>query len=441
MSVDPRRSALALLVQVLVPCLAATAARAHDLAPAPPAAGPILLRGGDLYTVAAGVLEDHDLLIVDGRIAAIGASLTAPEGAEVVDVAGRRVYPGLVALQSTLGLVEIGAVRATVDTTEIGELTPEVAAQVAWNPDSELLPTVRANGIAVVQATPGGGDGLLGGRSFVVRLDGWTREDAGLRATWGQQLRWPRPRRPAADDDEEGPSRAAGDDRIGALERAFDRALAYDRARTADAKTPVDVRWEALRPVVAGREPLFVVAEGAAEIGAALELTGRRALRMVLVGGAEAGEHAERLAERDVPVVLGATHRLPFRPDAPYDDPYTLAARLVASGVEVAFALPGASWDTRNLPFQAGTAIAFGLAPDAALRALTLAPAGIAGVADRLGSLEVGKEATLVVSDGDLLDPLTQKVTHLFVRGREVDLDHRHRRLYEKYKQRLTSTR
>jgi imidazolonepropionase-like amidohydrolase len=436
MSVEPRRRA-ARILGLLV--LAAAAATGHDLAPAPPAAGPILLRGGDLYTVAAGVLEGRDLLIVDGRIAAIGAGLAAPDGATVVDVTGRRVYPGLVALQSTLGLVEIGAVRATVDTAEIGDLTPEVAAHVAWNPDSELLPTVRANGIAVVQATPGG-DGLLGGRSFVVRLDGWNREDAGLRATWGQQLRWPRPPRPWEDDDE-GPRRPSGEDRIAALERAFDRAAAYDRARTADAKTPVDVRWEALRPVVAGREPLFVLAEGTAEIGAALELTGRRGLRMVLVGGAEAGDHAARLAERRIPVVLGTTHRLPYRADAPYDDPYTLASRLAAAGVEIAFAMPGASWDTRNLPFQAGTAIAFGLAPDAALRALTLAPAAIAGVDDRLGSLEVGKEATLVVSDGDLLDPLTQKVTHLYVRGREVDLDHRHRRLYEKYRQRLAPTR
>ena len=436
MAADRRPLRRRRIAPLAILAFAARAAFAHDLAPAPPA-GPILLRGGDLYTVSSGVLAGHDLLVVDGRIAAIGAGLAAPEGATVVDVAGQRVYPGLVALQTTLGLVEIGAVRATVDSAEIGEIAPEVAAHVAWNPDSELLPTVRANGVAVVQATPGGNDSLLAGRSFVVRLDGWTREDAGVRATWGQQLRWPRARR-AADDDDEGPSRGAGEDRIAVLERAFDRAAAYDRARAADAKTAVDVRWEALRPVVAGREPLFVVAEGAAEIGAALEFTARRGLRMVLVGGAEAGEHAARLAERRIPVVLGTTHRLPFRADAAYDDPYTLASRLVAAGVEVAFAMPGASWDVRNLAFQAGTAIAFGLAPDAALRALTLAPAGIAGVADRLGSLEVGKEATIVVSTGDLLDPLTQKVTHLLIQGREVNLDNRHRRLYEKYRRRLT---
>ena len=439
MSAETRRPVAVALGFVLGAGFAAAAA-AHDVAPARPAAQPILLRGGDLHTVSGGVLARTDLLVVDGRIAAIGEGLTAPTGAKVVDVSGQRVYPGLVALQSTLGLVEIGAVRATVDSAEIGDVTPEAAAHVAWNPDSELLPTVRANGVAVVQATPGGGDGKLAGRSFVVRLDGWTKEDAGLRATWGQQLRWPSARRGGDDDDEES-ERAPRPDRLAELERAFDLALAYDRARTAESDSTVDVRWEALRPVVTGSEPLFVVAEEAREIAAALDFAERRALRMVLVGGAEAGEVAERLAARRVPVVLGPTHRLPRRIDAPYDDPYTLAARLVAKGVEIAFSLPGASWDTRNLPFQAGTAIAFGLAPEAALRALTLAPAEIAGVADRLGSLEVGKEATLVVSAGDLLDPLTQKITHLLIRGREVTLDNRHRRLFEKYDQRLEPTR
>lgn len=342
----------------------AAAVRAHDIPPAS-AAGPLLLAGGDLYTVASGVLPGHDLLIVDGRIAAIGVGLALPEGARRIDVSGQRVYPGLVALQSTLGLVEIDAVRATVDTTEIGEIAPEAAAHVAWNPDSEILPTVRAHGIAVAQTAPRprfGAPALLSGRSFVVRLDGWTREDAGLRATWGLQLTWPAaaPRRGFGGDPPPDDFTERRRERLARLERSFDEALAHHLRRTADPSAPLDLRWEAMRPVLAGEEPLFVQAEDAREIAEALDFAARRALRLVLVGGAEA-----------------------------------------------------------------------------ALRAVTATAAELAGVGDRLGTLEVGKEGTVVVSRGDLLDPLTQRVTHLVIAGREVDLDHRHRRLYEKYSRRL----
>lgn len=419
----------------------AAAVRAHDIPPAS-AAGPLLLAGGDLYTVASGVLPGHDLLIVDGRIAAIGVGLALPEGARRIDVSGQRVYPGLVALQSTLGLVEIDAVRATVDTTEIGEIAPEAAAHVAWNPDSEILPTVRAHGIAVAQTAPRprfGAPALLSGRSFVVRLDGWTREDAGLRATWGLQLTWPAaaPRRGFGGDPPPDDFTERRRERLARLERSFDAALAHHLRRTADPSAPLDLRWEAMRPVLAGEEPLFVQAEDAREIAEALDFAARRALRLVLVGGAEAGELAERLAAADVPVVVGATQRLPHRRESPYDEPFALPARLAAAGVRFALAMPGESWATRGLPFQAGQAIAFGLDPEAALRAVTATAAELAGVGDRLGTLEVGKEGTVVVSRGDLLDPLTQRVTHLVIAGREVDLDHRHRRLYEKYSRRL----
>ncbi len=422
---------------------AAPPALAHDQAPAPAQRGPVLLRGGELHTVSGGVLAGHDLLFDGGRIVAIGRALEPPAGARVIELAGARVYPGLIALQTTLGLVEISAARATVDTTESGDSTPEVAAHVAWNPDSELLPTVRAHGITTVQSTPTSerARGLFAGRSFVVHLDGWNKEDAGLRLAWGQQLRFPAAGvrsgwgAPPAKEQKE----RAAQERL-ALERELDQAEAYLQARGGEPEGgagQVDLRRAALAPIVTGEEPLFVLADDGREIGQALDFAERRGLSIVIVGGAEADLHAERLAARQVPVVLGNTHRLPFRADSDWDAPYTLAARLHAAGVRIAFAMPGASWDVRNLPFQAGHAIAYGLPAEAALAALTLVPAEIAGVAHRMGSLEVGKEATLVVSRGDLLDPLTQRVTHLFITGREIDLDHRHKRLERKYRQRL----
>lgn len=421
--------------------LVPTVAVATDIVPAAPRDRPLLLRGAEVHTISAGVLANHDVLIgVDGRIEAIGAGLDAPADAEVIDLAGQMVMPGFIALQTTLGITEISAVRASVDTTEIGDVTPEAAAHLAWNPDSEIIPTVRRVGIAVAQVAPtaGFGGGLFKGSTAVLRLDGWTKEDAALRLSWGQQLRWPASavrQRWNAPPEEEQKKRMKQEREK--LELTLDAAFAYHHSRTQEESFPVDVSLEALRPIVAGEQPLFILADDSRQIAEALELTARRGLKMVLVGGAEAEVHASTLAARGIPVVLGAVHGLPYRDDHAYDAPYTLPARLAAAGVSFGFSKVGASWDARNVPFQAGHAIGFGLDRDTALRALTLDAAKILGVDDKLGSIEVGKEATLVVGHGDFLDPLRHHVTMLLISGRSVDLDSRHERLYRKYDERL----
>lgn len=419
----------------------ATALPAHDQVPASVQKEPILLRNGILHTASRGVLANQDLLLVAGKIAALGRNLEAPPGTREIDLAGAHVYPGLIALQTTLGLVEIEAVRATVDTVEIGSSTPEAEAHVAYNPDSEILPTVRAHGIAVAQVAPGLGrssGGRFGGSTFVTRLDGWTKEDSGYRLRWGQQLRWPAAgvRTSFFAPPAEQQRKAAREDRE-ALERELAAAREYLASRKGGYPGAIDLRWEALRGVLEKGEPLFVVAEDAREIGDALDFAERWSVRVVIVGGAEADRHSGRLRELDVPVVIGETHRVPLRDDSAWDAPYSLPRRLHDAGVRIALAMPGKFWDVRNLPFQAGQAVAFGLDPEVALRSVTLEPARILGLEDRLGSLDVGKDATLVVSRGNLLDPLTQRVTHLFLDGREVDLDHRHKRLERKYRERI----
>lgn len=426
---------------VLSLALVSESARCHDQLPAQPQREPILLRGGTLHTVTRGVLENHDLLLAEGKIAALGRALQPPPGARVVELNGALVYPGLIALQTTLGLAEIEAVRATVDTVETGDSTPEVEAHVAFNPDSEVIPTVRSQGIAVAQVSPGFGRfrGGFGGSSFVVRLDGWTKEDAGYRLRWGQQLFWPEPMGmrnpfgpPRSDD------RKALRESLNALEKELQAAREYLSSRRANpAAGSADLRWEGLRGVLEKGEPLFIVAETAEGIGQALDLLEREKLRGVIVGGFEAETHAKRLRQLDIPVVVGSTHRVPFREDMAWDAAYTLPARLDRAGVRVALAMPARFWDVRNLPFQVGQAVAFGLDPEVGLRAVTLEPARILGLESRLGSLEVGKDATLVVSLGNLFDPLTQRVTHLFLDGREVDLDNRHKRLERKYRERI----
>lgn len=410
---------------------------AHDLAPGTVQERPVLLRGGDLYTVADGVLPATDLLFEAGRITAIGRDLAVPPDAEVIDVAGQRVYPGLIAPQTTLGLVEIGAVRATRDLAEVGPLTPEAAAHVAFNPDSELIPTVRSHGVTTVQVVPQGR--LLAGRPMLVHLDGWTKEDAALRLAHGVQLAWPS----AAGGGFQAPPpevrqrRAEAERRL--LEQAFAEAWAYHGARRAGAGAGFDLRWEALAPVLAGEEPLFVVADDRRDIAEAVAFARQQGVRMVLVGGAESYRVTGLLKENDVPVILGGTTELPLRAGDDYDLPYKLPRLLAEAGVRFCLAQPGASWAARNLPFQAGLAVAFGLPPEEALRAVTLSAAEILGIAEHQGSLEVGKAATLSVSRGDVLDVLGQDVTHLWIDGRRVDLEDRHKRLYRKYGQKIAA--
>jgi imidazolonepropionase-like amidohydrolase len=411
------------------------AAAAHDLVPGTPQERPVLLRGGDLYTVAQGVLPATDLLFAGGHITAIGKDLAAPEGAEVVDVTGQRVYPGLIAPQTSLGLVEIGAVRATRDLAEVGPVTPEVAAHAAYNPDSEVLPTVRSHGVTTAQVVPQGR--LLQGRPMIVHLDGWTKEDAAVRLADGVELAWPSAapgpgfrRVPLAERERR------RDEERRLLERAFADARAYHLAREAGVAEPVDLRWEAMRPLFAAGQPLYVEADDVRDIREAVAFAAEEGVKMVLVGGKEAYRVAPLLAAHQVPVILGTTTSLPLRADDDYDLPYKLPRLLAEAGVRFCLSVDG-SWEVRNLAFQAGQAVAFGLPEEAALRAITLSAAEILGIAAEEGSLEVGKAATLFVSRGDVLDVLGQGVTRMWIEGRAVDLDDRHQQLYRKYQQKL----
>ncbi|MDX1631093.1 MAG: amidohydrolase family protein [Thermoanaerobaculia bacterium] len=409
---------------------------AHDQIPGAVQDRPILLRGGTLYTVSDGILEDTDLLFEEGKITAIGKDLSPPEDAEVIDVAGKNVYPGLIATISTLGLTEIGAVRATHDQAEVGEVTPEVAAHVAWNPDSELIPTVRNHGITTAQIVPLGS--LIRGRSFVTHLDGWTKEDAGLALEEGLFLEWPRAAVSTAwwvrSSPEEQKKRMQ--ERRDRLEDAFDEAEAYRKAKEANADLPVDLRWEAMLPVLAGEKPLYVDADDYRQMVEAVAFAEARGLDLVITGARDAHMLADFLAEHEVPVILGTVQSRPMRQGDGYDTPFRTPAVLHEAGVTFALSRPG-SWRGRDLPFQAGQAMAFGLPEEAAIRAMTLTPARLLGIDDREGSLEVGKDATLFVSTGDVTDALTQDVIRVWIRGRPVDLDDKQRELYRKYEEKL----
>jgi imidazolonepropionase-like amidohydrolase len=419
---------------------------AQDLLPkgAVPA-GPVVLRGAVLHTVTGGVVLGGTLWFDRGSIQGVHAAgeklqLPGDRAPVVVDCAGKHVFPGFVSVGSSLGLVEIGMVRQTVDMDELGELSPEAIAGVAVNPDSAAIPVARSNGVLSAVVFPTGG--LLPGRASAMRLDGWTNADMTVRADAGPVVVWPaqssgergrRGRRgqPAAEADDGQATRRARQ----RIDDAFAAARAWLDAFTAERTLPVDVRHRALAPALRGEVPVFVLADDLEQIESAVLWAESRRLRVVIVGGHDAASCAAMLRDRKIPVVLAGVHRLPRRDDQPFDEPFTLPARLAQLGVRFCIATGEDFSFDRNLPYHAATAIAFGLDPQRALGAITHDAAAICGVDDRLGSLAPGKEATLFVADGDPL-ALTTKVERAWIAGREVDLRNKQTELAKKYRER-----
>jgi imidazolonepropionase-like amidohydrolase len=441
------RAAIALACSALI--LAATA-RASDQLPGRPQEAPVLLVGGDVYTISGDVIRGGQVLFDKGKIVAVGkdldgkssdAALASASSTSVkrIDVSGKRVYPGLFAAGNDLGLTEVRSVRGTVDVAESGELNPNARAEVAVNPDSELIPVARANGILLNLTVPEGS--TLAGSSAVLQLDGWTWEDMTVKAPAAVHVNWPRVgrsrgRRTDQPEEEQAKQR---DEQVKALELAFADARAYQAARNNSAagrKAGFDARWEAMIPLLEGRVPLVVAADEVRQIQAAVAFAAREKVKLVIFGGYDAPLCAALLKAHDVPVIVNGIHRLPLRPDAPYDEPFTVPARLREAGVKFCITLShrfGGS-DVRNLPYHAATAAAYGLPADEAVKAITLYTAQILNVADRVGSLDVGKDATLIVTDGDILEPSTH-VEMAYVQGRQVDLNSKHTQLWQKYRE------
>lgn len=399
----------------------------------------LLLRGAVVHTVAKGTLEPGDVLVRDGKIAAVAARIEE-EADRVVELKGLHLYPGLVSASTDLGLVEIAALRASVDDKETGEFTPEVESWNAVNPDSELIPVARANGITHFAPIPQGK--FITGSSGMMAARGWTIEDMLLRRhtamhlVWpGHSLKIPGPSTPpdAKSLDEQSRERK---EKVRVIERFFADAAAWGKRDAKDAKVPA---WEAMQPVLRGEVPLIIHANGQREIKAALAWSeSRPKLQIVLLGGRDAWMHAGELSKRKIAVIYTEVFTLPVRASDSYDVQFTAPSILHQAGVSVAISegLERASASgQRNLPYIAAQAAAFGLPADAALASITLVPAQIHGVADRLGSIEPGKDASLFAATGDILD-IRSQVKQLWISGVEQSLESRHTRLAEKYRNR-----
>lgn len=428
--------------------LACPSAWAQDLGvKAPPQRAAVLITGATVHPVSGPAIERGYVLFEGGKITAVGAE-PAPRVAgdlEVIDASGRHVYPGLIGAVTQIGLTEIQAVRASRDFNEAGGVTPEARAAVSVNPDSTLIPVTRSNGILTVGVFPTGG--LLAGQAAALRLDGWTWEEMALKANIGTVIEYPFVR-PVT----EWWSTAPAEEQLKSIQRnldqldeAFRSASAYEAARRAEPNRPADLRWEALTSVLppggAEREqlPVFVQANDVDQISSAVSWAVGLGLRPVIVGGRDAHLVTDLLRQHDVPVIVQGTHNLPKRSDSAYDEAFTLPAKLEAADVRWCLAFSDDTAHERNLPYNAATAVAYGLDRGAALRGITLGAAEILGVADRIGSLEPGKLATLIVTTGDPLD-VRSNVIIAFIDGRRIDLSNKQTELAAKYRERYRQT-
>jgi len=411
----------------------------------------IVLSGATVHTVSGETYSPGQVLIQNGKIAAVGATVPTA-GAQTIDLKGQHLYPGIIAMDTLLGLTEIGAVRATQDSSEVGEFTPDVESWIAVNPDSELIPVTRANGIAYFEPVPEGG--LVSGQSGLVATEGWTSEQRAIKKPIGLHLFWPRMELEASVR-ERGRGRGAGKaksveeqaaDRrakLRATQDFFEEAKAYAKAKAATAKSSVSApekipAWEAMLPYVRGELPIMVHADETRQIKAAVDWADTNHYKMVLVGGRDAWMSAELLGSKKIPVVYSDTFTLPSHDTESYDVHFKAPEVLRKAGVQVVFGNGLTSMDaalTKNLPYSAAQAVAFGMPEAEALKGITLYPAQLAGVADQLGSIEVGKEATLFAADGDILD-IRAHVKRMWVAGKEISLENRHTRFYDKYKNR-----
>ena len=432
--IPPRRS----LPSCLALIVGASALAQSRQIPAPAQSRPIVISGATVHTVTGPSFEEGYVIFDRGRITEVGSGEPRPvPQAEVINAQGLHLYPGLISTDTTLGLVEIGSVSVTRDYSEYGRVTPEVRAAVAVNPDSDLIPVARANGILTAMIFPRGG--LVSGRASAIRLDGWTWEQMTIEPDAGLVIEWPRTEpdlRPSRwrEPKPEKEQRKEIRESFEVIERLFDDAAAYLKAADADPKQAADLRYEAMRNVLARRKPVFVRASSQGQIESAVAWAVRRTLRLVIVGGREADRAIPLLSEHDVGVIITGLHHLPRHRHDPYDAPFTLPARLYEAGIRFALASGSGAAHERNLNHNAATAVAFGLPRQQALRAVTIQAAQIIGLGQSHGSIEVGKSATLIITTGDPLQITTDTLV-AFIDGRRIDLGNRHQALYDKYRE------
>lgn len=409
--------------------------------PAKPYTGKLFITNGTVHVGNGDVVENATVEINNGKIVRVLTSAANTSGAKVVDAKGKHVYPGLILPVTDVGLREISnGVRASNDFSEIGDYNPNIRSIVAYNTDSRVINVLRANGILLAGIAPAGG--IISGSSTVVQFDAWNWEDAAYKMDNGIHVRMPSfinrfgrrgggfPGFPGAAAQPADPARAALE-RVEEIKSFFRQARAYNQEAT---HSTVNLKLEAVKGLFDKKQKLFVHGDQVKQMLVAIDFAKEFDFDVVIVGGSESFQIADLLKANNISVVLGEQHALPSSEDDDVDQPYKTPAALQKAGV--LFALNDTHGESRyrNVSYNAGTSATYGLTKEQALQAITLNAAKILGVDDRTGSIEAGKDANIVISDGDLLDMKSSNVIHAFIQGREISLDNKQKELYERYK-------
>ncbi len=400
--------------------------------PAPPQSEQVAIIGATAHVGNGEVIENCTIIFVDGKITAIGADLMATTIGTMIDAKGKHVYPGFIAPAKSLGLVEVDAVRASDDQDEIGEMIPHVRSIIAYNAESKVVESMRPNGVLLGQATPQGG--TISGTSSIVQFDAWNWEDAAVKTDDGIHMNWPSFFRrgrwwlgeargfvPNKDYDEQ----------VGKIKTFFQNSSAYGKATEKVKNLP----FAAMQGLFDGSKRLYIHADGEKEMTDAVIMAKNAGVtHVVIVGGYHANKIADFLKSNNVAVLVGRTHSLPQYDDDDYDFTYKLPKLLVDAGLLVGLQNEdAANFQTRNMAFYAGQTVAQGLDKETALKLLTSNTAKILGIDDRYGTLEVGKSATLFISEGDALDMRTNKISKAYIDGRDVSLETHQTELWHRY--------
>jgi imidazolonepropionase-like amidohydrolase len=425
------------IIHLLILFIATLAATAQETVyPAKEYKGLLFIKNGTVHVGNGQVLENATIKINNGKIVEVGTNVPIPvDDVKVFDAKGKHVYPGLILSNSQLGLVEVNSVRATVDHTEVGTINPSIRSIVAYNTDSKVINTLKYNGILLANVVPQGG--LISGSSSVVQLDAWNWEDAAYDKDGRMHFYMPslvaRPNPFAFTGTDSRPTNDVVREGLGRIEevkRFFREAKAYI-AQTKPEK--LNLKFEATRRLFEKKQKLFVHCDLVKEMLVAIDFAKEFGFEVVIVGGSESWQIADLLKQNNLAVILSQQHSLPTTQDDDVDLPYKTAAILHKAGVLVAINDEDGQTRGRNLAFNAGTAAAYGMGKEAALSAITLNAAKILGIDQQTGSIEPGKDANIVISQGDILDMRTSIITHAFIQGRQVSLENKHTQLYERY--------
>ena len=408
--------------------------------PAPAQSEAYSIVGATAHIGDGSVINNSIIVFENGKITAIGDASTAQKGT-VIQASGKHVYPGFIGTNTTLGLVEVGAVRASNDDDEIGDLNPHIKALIAYNAESKVVESMRPNGVLMAQTRPVGG--TISGTSSIVQLDAWNWEDAAYKANDGVFLNWPNSMRRGrwwmGEDPGFKPNKNYQKD-IAELRTFMKNASAYLPTGEAGSIGNADknLPFEAMKGVFNGTQRLYIQANAEREILDAIAFANEMKIDMVLVGGYQAYKVTDALKASNIPVVLQRVQDLPAMDDHDYDLPYRMPKMLMDAGVEVALGYDGEYWQVRNLPFYAGQVTQFGMSDEDALKMITSIPAKILGIDATVGTLTVGKDATLFISEGNALEMRGNRLTRAFIQGRDISLESHQTKLWKRYSEKYS---